>query len=172
MSGMNSTNKNHKALAQPDRSWLRKMTFPLLRAAQHSALADGCPFPAGDLGAIGDKVGDDDRGREEEQAEDEVPDEAVALPASDPGGPERDCDPDDSEQDPPQDRHDMSPSAFRAERLYLLPDGSVSTSHGAAPRRSAHHPGITPGRVICGERDDSPIGTALAPLAHACLQSR
>src|SRR6266536_3665844 len=85
------------------------------RWAQQSALADS-QSPGRD------EVGDDERGREEEQAEDEVPDEAVALAASDPGGPERDRDPDDSEQDPPQDRHDMSPSAFRAERLYLLPD--------------------------------------------------
>jgi hypothetical protein len=46
--------------------------------AQYSALADGCPFRAGDLGAVLDEVGDDDRGREEEQAEDEVPDEAVS----------------------------------------------------------------------------------------------
>src|SRR6266480_1525052 len=57
-----------------------------------------------------DEVGDDERGREEEQAEDEVPDEAVALAASDPGGPERDHDPDESTQDPPQDRHDISSS--------------------------------------------------------------
>jgi hypothetical protein len=27
MSGMNSTNRNHRALAQPDRSWLRKMSM-------------------------------------------------------------------------------------------------------------------------------------------------
>ena len=33
-----------------------------------------------------DEVGDDERGREEEQAEDEVPDEAVALAASDRAG--------------------------------------------------------------------------------------
>ena len=50
-------------------------------------LADGCCDPASDLGAIVNEVGDDDRGREEEQAEDEVPDEAVALSASDSGGP-------------------------------------------------------------------------------------
>jgi hypothetical protein len=44
----------------------------------------------------------------------------------------------------------MSPSAFRAERSYLLPDGSVGTIDVAALGRSAHHPGITPGRVIRG----------------------
>jgi len=33
---------------------------------------------------------------------------------------------------------------------WVLPDGSVGTSHGAAPRRSAHHPGITLARVIRG----------------------
>jgi hypothetical protein len=65
-----------------------------------------------------------------------------------------------------------SPSAFRAERLYLLPDGSVGTSDVAAPGRSAHHPGITPGRVIRGERDNSSIGAAGVWLAHACLQAR
>ena len=27
MSGMNSTNRNHRALAPPDRSWLRKMSM-------------------------------------------------------------------------------------------------------------------------------------------------
>ena len=30
MSGMNSTNRNHRALAQPDRSWLRKMSMKTL----------------------------------------------------------------------------------------------------------------------------------------------
>jgi hypothetical protein len=59
-----------------------------------------------------DEVSDDERGWEEEQAEDEVPDEAVALSASDAGGPERDCDPDDSDQDPPQDIHGGLLSAF------------------------------------------------------------
>ena len=39
------------------------------------------------------EVRDDERGREKEQAEDEVPDEAVTLSASNTCGPERDCDP-------------------------------------------------------------------------------
>jgi hypothetical protein len=74
----------------------------------------------------------------------------VAFPAGDTGGPERDCDPDDSEQDPPEGGHGRLLSAFRAERSYLLPDGSVGTIDVAVLGRSAHHPGITPGRVICG----------------------
>ena len=32
------------------------------------------------------------------------------------------------------------------------------SSNGAAPGRCAHHPGITPGGVICGDRDNSPMG--------------
>jgi len=31
----------------------------------------------------------------------------------------------------------------------------------AAPGRSAHHPGITPGGVICGGRDHSPVGRSV-----------
>jgi hypothetical protein len=84
------------------------------------------------------EVGDDERGREEEQAEDEVPDEAVALPASDTGGPERDRDPDDSKQDPPEGICALP-----------LPRERFSASFDvAAPGRPAHHPGITPGGVI------------------------
>jgi len=37
----------------------------------------------------------------------------------------------------------------------------------AAPGRSVHHPGITPGRVICGDRDNSPMAAVFAWLAHA-----
>src|SRR5213592_1318665 len=60
-------------------------------------------------------------------------------------------------------RADMAASSLsvRTERLYLLPDGSVGTIDVAAPGRCAHHPGITPGRVICGDRDNSPMGAAL-----------
>ena len=37
MSGMNSTNRNHRALAQPDRSWLRKMSMKIqIRIQIHS----------------------------------------------------------------------------------------------------------------------------------------
>ena len=32
------------------------------------------------------------------------------------------------------------------------------SSNIAAPGRCAHHPGITPGGVICGDRDNSPMG--------------
>ena len=32
------------------------------------------------------------------------------------------------------------------------------SSNVAAPGRCAHHPGITPGGVICGDRDNSPMG--------------
>ena len=134
------------------------MTFLLLRGVQRSALADSCAFPAWDSGSVGNEVGDDDRGEEEEEAEDEVPDEAVAFSAGDAGGPERDCDPDDSKQDPPDDEHGRFLSAFRTERSYLLPDGSVGTSDVAASGRCAHHPGITPGGVICGGRANSREG--------------
>jgi hypothetical protein len=34
----------------------------------------------------------------------------------------------------------------------------VSVIDVAAPGRSAHHPGITPRGVICGDRDNSPAG--------------
>src|ERR1700747_865991 len=78
------------------------------RWARHPALADSCRNLAWDFGAILDEVGDDDRGWEEEQAEDEVPDEAVALPAGDTGRPERDRDPDHRKQDPPEDGHAAS----------------------------------------------------------------
>src|SRR6266576_4213281 len=59
-------------------------------------------------------------------------------------------------------RADMAASSLsvRTERLYLLPDGSVGTIDVAAPGRSAHHPGITPGRVICGG-DNNPMGRAV-----------
>jgi hypothetical protein len=36
----------------------------------------------------------------------------VALPASDTGRPERDCDPDENHQDRPEEDHDLLPSAF------------------------------------------------------------
>jgi hypothetical protein len=42
----------------------------------------------------------------------------------------------------------------------------------AAPDRSAHHPGITPGGVICGHRDNSAIGRSLRARALACLYAR
>ena len=35
---------------------------------------------------------------------------------------------------------------------------TIRTSHVAAPGRCAHHPGITPEGVICGDRDNSPAG--------------
>src|SRR6266516_4317415 len=70
-------------------------------------------------------------------------------------------------------RADMAASSLsvHTERSNRLPDGSVGTSDVAAPGRCAHHPGITPGRVICGDRDNSPMGAALAWPARACLQS-
>src|SRR6266536_1468612 len=56
-------------------------------------------------------------------------------------------------------RTDMPPPLrVRTERSYLLPDGSVGTNDVAAPGRSAHHPGITPAGVICGDRDNSSMG--------------
>ena len=85
----------------------------------HRPLADGRPRP-GIGSAIRDVVGDDYRGREEEEAEDEVPDEAVSLPASDAGGPERDHDPDHRKDDVPDNRHDVSPQ-------YQPPNGGVRT---------------------------------------------
>ena len=84
------------------------------------------PFPGWDLGAVLDEVGDDDRRREEEQAEDEVPDEAVALPASDPGGPERDRNPDDSKQNPPET--DMAASSPRSHET-LIPAAGWQFRH-------------------------------------------
>jgi hypothetical protein len=62
------------------------------------------------------KVRDDERGREEEQAEDEVPDEAVTLSASNTCGPECDCDPNESTQDPQKEKHGKFLSAFEIER--------------------------------------------------------
>ena len=48
-----------------------------------------------------------------------------------------------------------SPSRVREERSCLLPDRSAGTTNEVAvPGRAAHHPGITPGGVICGDRDD------------------
>jgi len=43
------------------------------------------------------------------------------------------------------------------ERSYLLPDGSVGTNDVAVPGGPAHHPGITPGGVIYGDRDNSTV---------------
>jgi hypothetical protein len=37
-------------------------------------------------------------------------------------------------------------------------DAVIRVINGAAPGRCAHHPGITPGGVICGDRDNSPMG--------------
>jgi hypothetical protein len=39
---------------------------------------------------------------------------------------------------------------------------SVFVIHAASPGRFAHHPGVTPGGVICGHRDNSAIGRNLA----------
>src|SRR5215831_19133076 len=121
----------------------RPVTFPAFTRARHLALADSGGSPAGLLGAVVDEVGDDDRGREEEQAEDEIPDEAVALPAGDTGGPERDRDPDDSKQDPPKDGHGRVLSAFMRT---LVPAAGRQRLHRrcrtgllCAPPR--HHPG-------------------------------
>jgi hypothetical protein len=58
-----------------------------------------------------DNIGRDERCREEEQAEDEVPDEAVTLSARDPGWPESDC-AQRRTQDPPEQGHDRFLSAF------------------------------------------------------------
>src|SRR6266516_3839435 len=71
-------------------------------------------------------------------------------------------------------RADMAASSLsvHTERSNRLPDGSVGTSDVAAPGHCAHHPGITLARVICGDRDNSPVGAAFVWLARACLQSR
>jgi hypothetical protein len=55
-------------------------------------------------------------------------------------------------------------SSLRCTPLALPQQGmrfSVIVFDVAAPRRSAHHPGITPGGVICGDRDNSSIGRDL-----------
>src|SRR6266513_4863456 len=112
--------------------------------ARHPALADSRPSPAWDFGAVLDEIGDDDRRREEEQAEDEVPDEAVALPASDTGGPERDRDPDDSKQDPPKGGHSR-----------LLSQRSHGTLY-ACCRTAASAPTTLPHRAVLRTTQASP----------------
>jgi len=55
-------------------------------------------------------------------------------------------------------RHSKSRRLSRRTRADpLCAPGSVGTSDVAAPGRCAHHPGITPGRVIRGDRDGSPM---------------
>src|SRR5262249_61052783 len=53
-------------------------------------------------GSVLDQVGHDQRQREEEQAEDEEQEEAMPFTARDAGGPERDCDPGQRRQRPPE----------------------------------------------------------------------
>jgi hypothetical protein len=65
----------------------------------------------------------------------------------------------------------VSPSRVRLERACLLPGGSAGTHDVAAPGRPAHHPGITPGGVICGDRDDGSMGRRrLRGGPRACLK--
>ena len=89
---------------------------------------------------VRNQVRDDERGREEDQAEDEVPEEAVALSASDTGGPERYRDPDDSKQGPPDEVHDPIPPRLQGT---LLPAAGrqLGTNHGG---RGGHHGHLTP----------------------------
>src|SRR6266581_103983 len=55
-------------------------------------------------------------------------------------------------------RADMAASSPRSHGTLLPAAGwQRRTIDVAAPGRSAHHPGITPGGVICGDRDDSPV---------------
>src|SRR5688572_26050097 len=56
----------------------------------------------GRIGPIPNHVGDDQGGGEEDQAEQEVQNEAVALPASHSRRPEGDCYPNDEADDPPK----------------------------------------------------------------------
>jgi hypothetical protein len=58
--------------------------------------------------------------------------------------------------------HSLAPSlraagaaAARMRFCFIVIDIDIDA---AAPGRSAHHPGITPGRVICGDGDTSPVG--------------
>jgi hypothetical protein len=93
------------------------------------------------MGAIGDQIGGDDRGREEEQAEDEVPDEAVALAASDRAG-----------QNAiaiqtitaiaikiPTTGPWWPPLSVRRERPYVLPDSSTSLRRSPEERPPIHY---------------------------------
>src|SRR6266567_4906159 len=72
-------------------------------------------------------------------------------------------------------RADMAASSLRVrtERCYLLPDGSAGTSDVAAPGRSAHHPGITPGGVIRAfPATAAASGDPLAPSSAALVRSQ
>ena len=95
------------------------------------------------------KVRDDERGREEEQAEDEIPDEAVPLSASNTCGPERDCDPNESTQDPQKEKHGKFLSAFEIERSYLLPSSSVAAE---VSLRSQPPISTSKGFTVCQQR--------------------
>ena len=61
-------------------------------------------------------------------------------------------------------------SAFARERSYLLPDGSFGPNDVAAPGRSDAPPRHHPRGVICGDRNNSPMGCAVraAGLSRAC----
>ena len=67
----------------------------------------GCP--------VAHHVGDDESCREEDQAEDEVAEEAMTLSSGDPGRPERDSDPDRERENRPQ-----PPSVCGKQHLDLL----------------------------------------------------
>jgi hypothetical protein len=86
------------------------------------------------------------------------PMELWAFSASDAGGPERDCDPDDSKQNPPDDGHGRILSAFVRNARACCRTGVSALNDVAAPGRFAHHPGITPGGVIRSGRDHSSMG--------------
>ena len=76
------------------------------------------------------EIRDDERGREEEQAEDEVPDETMTLSASNTCGPECDRNPNESTQDPQKEIHGKLLSAFELNApICCCP---------AAPRRRFH----------------------------------
>ena len=130
------------------------------------ALAASCRTPAWelgpvDLGAVRDEVRDEERGREEDQAEDEVSDEAVALSASDTGGPERDCDPDDG--------HGRIPFAFVQNahsccRTAAVAPTTVAVATAAVISLHIHSCGITRMGSRPAEDGRRPRGRMLAGL--------
>jgi len=92
-------------------------------------LSDAC--------AVRDHVRRNQREREEEQAHDEVPEEAMALAGGDAGGPKRDRDPDRKEHDPEDHR---TKQGIEQHALPPSTEPTHKSRHPLARSQRAHRP--------------------------------
>jgi hypothetical protein len=88
-----------------DHLQLDRVECSIVRLAWHRSCLPARLVAVGHWAAVSDRVSQDEREWEEEDAKQEEPDEAVAFAVSDAGGPKGEGDPDDGQDDPENCRH-------------------------------------------------------------------